>query len=55
MGEGAGLTLQQGLSFALVGATVLCFVWGRWRYDLIAVGALAVGNGSLTLGGLVAR
>ncbi len=37
------MTLQQGLSFALVGATVLCFVWGRWRYDLIAVGALAVG------------
>lgn len=37
------MTLQQGLSFALVGATVLCFVWGRWRYDLVAVGALAVG------------
>lgn len=37
------MTLQQGLSFGLVGATVLCFIWGRWRYDLIAVGALAVG------------
>ncbi|MFT4252530.1 MAG: SLC13 family permease [Caulobacter sp.] len=37
------MTLQQGLSFGLVGATVLFFVWGRWRYDLIAVGALAVG------------
>jgi di/tricarboxylate transporter len=37
------VTLQQGLSFGLVGATVLCFIWGRWRYDLIAVGALAVG------------
>lgn len=37
------MTLQQGLAFGLVGATVLCFIWGRWRYDLIAVGALAVG------------
>jgi di/tricarboxylate transporter len=40
------LTLQQGLSFALIGATVLCFIWGRWRYDLIAVAALAVGVAS---------
>jgi di/tricarboxylate transporter len=37
------VTLQQGLSFGLIGATVLCFLWGRWRYDLIALGALAVG------------
>lgn len=37
------MTLQQGLSFGLIGATVLCFIWGRWRYDLIALGALAVG------------
>lgn len=37
------MTLQQGLSFGLIGATVLCFLWGRWRYDLIALGALAVG------------
>jgi di/tricarboxylate transporter len=37
------VTLQQGLSFGLIGATVLCFIWGRWRYDLIALGALAVG------------
>jgi di/tricarboxylate transporter len=35
--------LQQGLSFGLIAATVLCFIWGRWRYDLIALGALAVG------------
>ena len=40
------MTLQQGLSFALIGATVLCFIWGRWRYDLIAVAALAVGVAS---------
>lgn len=37
------MTLQQGLSFGLIGATVLCFLWGRWRYDLIALGALAAG------------
>ena len=37
------MTLQQGLSFALIGATILCFIWGRWRYDLIALGALAAG------------
>jgi len=37
------VTLQQGLSFGLIGATVLCFIWGRWRYDLVALGALAVG------------
>jgi di/tricarboxylate transporter len=37
------MTHQQGLSFALVGVTVILFVWGRWRYDLIALGALAAG------------
>lgn len=37
------MTLQQGLSFGLVGVTVVFFIWGRWRYDLIALGALAVG------------
>jgi di/tricarboxylate transporter len=37
------VTLQQGLSFGLIGATVVLFIWGRWRYDLIALGALAVG------------
>ncbi len=37
------MTLPQGLSFALVGVTVICFLWGRWRYDLVAVGALVVG------------
>jgi len=37
------VTLQQGLSFGLIAATVLCFIWGRWRYDLVALGALAAG------------
>jgi len=40
------VTLQQGLSFGLIGATVLCFLWGRWRYDLVALCALAVGVAS---------
>lgn len=37
------MTTQQALSFALVGLTVIAFIWGRWRYDLIALGALAGG------------
>jgi di/tricarboxylate transporter len=37
------LTLQQALAFALVGATIAGFIWGRWRYDVIALGALLVG------------
>ncbi|HYE47885.1 MAG TPA: SLC13 family permease [Caulobacter sp.] len=37
------MTPQQALSFALVGLTVIAFIWGRWRYDLVALGALAVG------------
>ena len=37
------MTMQQALSFGLVGLTVIVFIWGRWRYDLVALGALAVG------------
>ena len=37
------MTLHQGLAFGLIAATIVAFVWGRWRYDLIALGALAVG------------
>jgi di/tricarboxylate transporter len=37
------LTLQQALAFALVGATIVGFIWGRWRYDAIALSALLVG------------
>ncbi|MBU4434222.1 MAG: SLC13 family permease [Alphaproteobacteria bacterium] len=37
------MTLDQGLSFGLIAATVLCFVWGRFRYDLVALGSLAAG------------
>lgn len=37
------MTLQQGLAFGLVGLTIFGFVWGRFRYDLIALAALVVG------------
>ncbi|HWU79138.1 MAG TPA: SLC13 family permease, partial [Caulobacter sp.] len=37
------MTLHQGLAFGLIAATIVAFVWGRWRYDLIALAALAVG------------
>lgn len=37
------VTLQQGLAFGLVGLTVAAFIWGRFRYDLVAVAALALG------------
>ncbi|MDP3405473.1 MAG: SLC13 family permease [Brevundimonas sp.] len=37
------MTLQQGLAFALVGLTIAAFLWGRIRYDLIALGALVLG------------
>lgn len=37
------MTLQQGLAFGLVGLTIVAFIWGRFRYDLIALGALVAG------------
>lgn len=37
------MTLQQALAFALIGLTIACFVWGRWRYDVIALTALLAG------------
>lgn len=37
------MTLQQGLAFGLVGLTIVGFVWGRFRYDLVAVVALLAG------------
>lgn len=37
------MTLQQGLAFGLVGLTIVAFIWGRFRYDLIALGALVLG------------
>lgn len=43
------MTLEQGLVFAVLGITLVLFAWGRWRYDLVALGALL----AATLLGLV--
>jgi len=37
------MTLQQALAFALIGLTIACFIWGRWRYDVIALTSLLAG------------
>ena len=37
------MTLHQALSFAVLGAAILLFAWGRYRYDMIALGALLAG------------
>ncbi len=34
------MTFQQSLVFAILAAAMVLFVWGRWRYDLVAVLAL---------------
>jgi di/tricarboxylate transporter len=35
-----GMTADQSIVFAILLATLLMFVWGRWRYDIVALGAL---------------
>ena len=37
------MTPQQALAFAVIGGAVALFAWGRFRYDLVALGALLVG------------
>lgn len=37
------MTQDQALAFALIGATVAAFIWGRFRYDLVALCALGGG------------
>ncbi|MDB5447357.1 MAG: di- and tricarboxylate transporter [Phenylobacterium sp.] len=34
------MTLPQALAFGLIGVTIACFIWGRFRYDLISLAAL---------------
>ncbi len=34
------MTLIQGLAFGLIGGTLLLFIWGKLRYDLVSMGAL---------------
>ncbi|MGX7896916.1 SLC13 family permease [Tsuneonella sp. HG222] len=37
------MTFQQGMSFAVLAGTIALFIWGRWRYDLVAVAGLIGG------------
>lgn len=34
------MTLQQTMAFGIVALMVGAFIWGRWRYDVVAAGAL---------------
>ncbi|GIS02365.1 MAG: hypothetical protein CM15mP103_09160 [Gammaproteobacteria bacterium] len=34
------MTTDQGMLFALIGALFVLLIWGRYRYDLVAFGAL---------------
>ncbi len=34
------MTLQQILAFSVIGGMMIAFIWGRWRYDVVAVCAL---------------
>lgn len=36
------MTLDQSIAFAVLLLVLILFVWGRWRYDVVAVGALIV-------------
>lgn len=36
------MTTDQGILFALLFCVFILLIWGRWRYDLVAFGALAV-------------
>ncbi|MEY4706557.1 MAG: hypothetical protein RJB58_280 [Pseudomonadota bacterium] len=37
------MTAEQAMAFALMGGAILLFIWGKLRYDLVAVLALVVG------------
>ncbi|WP_137152163.1 SLC13 family permease [Devosia sp. FKR38] len=37
------MTLPQALSFLLIATMMVAFVWGRWRYDLVAICSLLAG------------
>lgn len=34
------MSQDQGLIFAILAATMGLFLWGRWRHDIVALGAL---------------
>ena len=37
------MTFQQALAFGILGGAIIMFAWGRFRYDVIALGALLIG------------
>ncbi|HLV84666.1 SLC13 family permease [Devosia alba] len=37
------MTIPQALAFLLIIGMMVAFIWGRWRYDVVAVGALLAG------------
>ena len=37
------MTSHQAIAFAIVGAAVVAFASGRFRYDVVALGALVIG------------
>ena len=39
------MTGEQALAFGILAATFVLFVWGRWRYDVVAVVSLLVAVG----------
>lgn len=43
------MTIQQWMAFGVLGAALVLFIWGRWRYDVVAVFALL----AVTLLGLI--
>jgi len=43
------MSLQAGYVFAVLAATLALFVWGRWRYDVVALLALL----AVVIGGVV--
>ncbi len=43
------MTTDQGIVFAILGASLVLFAWGRWRYDLVALAAMV----AVVLAGLV--
>lgn len=36
------MTVEQLVVFVVLGLTLVLFVWGRWRYDVVAMMALLV-------------
>lgn len=36
------MTTPQITAFAIILASLILFAWGRWRYDIVAMGALVV-------------